>query len=115
MAVYVRYCPECREEYQPHMTHCIDCGGALEERLDGESMEWGASPDAEPESSPNVPPGEYRRVADGLTAQIVEPLVKLFVEAGIPVKVESSGYGLCLSVRAEDRSAVVGILEREGV
>jgi len=115
MAAYVRYCPDCGEEYQPHMTQCIDCGAALEERLEGDSMESDASREAEPAPPPNVPPGEYRRVADGLTAQIVEPLVELFVEAGIPVKVESIGYGLCLSVRAEDRSAVVAILEREGV
>ena len=32
---YVRYCPDCGEEYQPHMTQCIDCGTALKEKLDG--------------------------------------------------------------------------------
>src|SRR2546428_10671963 len=89
MAAYVRYCPDCGEEYQPHMTQCLDCGAALKERLD--SMESDASPEAEPAPNPNVPPGEYRRVADGLTAQIVEPLVKLFVEAGRPVDVGSTG------------------------
>jgi predicted amidophosphoribosyltransferase len=110
---YLRYCPDCGEEYQPHMTRCIDCGSALKEKLDGESMEYAAPPEREPESS--LPPGDYGRVAAGLSAQVVEPLVRVFVEAGIPVKVESIGYGLCLSVRGEDRSAVVAILEREGV
>ncbi len=25
----VKICPECREEYQPHMVKCADCGTAL--------------------------------------------------------------------------------------
>lgn len=111
---YLRYCPECGEEYQPHMTRCIDCGGELQEKLDGESQEYHPPPQAEPGPEPNLPPGDYRKVADGLSAQIVEPLVRLFVGAGIPVKVESIGYGLCLSSRLEDRAAVIAILEREG-
>src|SRR5213593_4537794 len=89
METYLRYCPDCGEEYQPHMTQCIDCGTALNEKLDGESPEDHSPPVEKPES--NLPPGDYRKVAGGLSAQIVEPLVKLFVEAGIPVKVESIG------------------------
>lgn len=110
MEVYLRYCPDCGEEYQPHMTRCIECGGALQDKLDGDSEH-----DAPREVEPSLPPGEYRKVADGLSAQTVEPLVTLFIGAGIPVKVESVGYGLCLSSRLEDRSAVIAILEREGV
>ena len=113
MDIYLRYCPDCGEEYQPHMTHCIDCGTALQERLEGHSPAY--EPPPEPEPAPALPPGEYGRVASDLSAQTVEPLVKLFVAAGIPVKVESAGYGLFLSARPEDRPAVVAILEREGV
>ena len=103
---YVRYCPDCGEEYQPHMTQCLDCGTALKEKLDGaETPEMNAPPEVEP--APRLPPGDYERVADGLTAQSVEPVVKLFVSERIPVKVESSGYGLRLSARREDRAAVV--------
>jgi hypothetical protein len=113
MGAYLRYCPDCGEEYQPRMTHCIDCGSALEERLDGGAP--APEPPTEREPEPHLPPGEYRRVADGLSAQTVEPLVKLFVAARIPVKVESLGYDLRLSARPEDRPAVIAILEREGV
>jgi hypothetical protein len=113
-ATYLRYCPDCGEEYQPHMTQCLDCGTALKEKLDGEKTpELNAPP--EPEPVPTLPPGDYAKVADGLTAQTVEPLVKLFVSEKLPVKVESHGYGLSLSARREDRAAVVAILEREGV
>jgi hypothetical protein len=112
MDIYLRYCPDCGEEYQPHMTHCIDCGAALLERLAGDAPVY--APPTEPERAPALPAGEYGRVASDLSAQTVEPLVKLFVAAGIPVKVESVGYGLSLSARQEDRPAVVAILEREG-
>ena len=114
MGAYLRYCPDCGEEYQPHMTECIDCGTALKEKLDGDDTpELAAPPDLEPE--PSLPPGDYEKVADGLSAQAVEPVVRLFVAGRIPVKVESSGYGLSLSSRREDRAAVMTILEREGV
>jgi hypothetical protein len=93
------------------MTLCIDCGSALMDRLNRDSPE----PVAPPEVEPSVPPGDYRRVADGLSARTVEPLVRLFIGAGIPVKVESIGYGLTLSARSQDRSAVIEILSREGV
>jgi hypothetical protein len=112
MNAYLRYCPECGEEYQPHMTRCIDCGAALKEKMDGDAVVLEA-PREEPE--PNLPPGEYGQVAHGLAAQTAEPLVRLFVAARIPVKVESTGYGLTLSARPEDRPAVIAILEREGV
>jgi hypothetical protein len=112
MGAWVRYCPECREEYQPHMTECLDCGAALKERLDSEPPEPHVTPELEPA---DLPPGEYRRVDSGLSASVVEPLVRMFVAAGVPVKVESVGYGLTLSARDEDRAAVVAILEREGV
>jgi predicted amidophosphoribosyltransferase len=111
MQLYIRYCPDCGEEYQPHMTQCVECGGALKDKLDGASPEHEEPRDV----GPSLPPGDYRKVAHGLSAETVEPLVELFIGAGIPVKVESLAYGLCLSSRFEDRLAVMAILEREGV
>jgi hypothetical protein len=93
------------------MTQCLDCGAALEDKQEGASL-----PDEPPpvvESS--LPPGEYRVIASGLAAPAVEALVRSFVSAGIPVKVESAGYGLRLSARSEERAAAVAILEREGM
>ena len=113
MNTYLRYCPECGEEYQPHVTRCIDCGSPLKEKLEGEAVVLEAPREEEP--APDLPPGEYGRVAHGLTANTAETLVRLFVAARIPVKVESIGYGLTLSARPEDHPAVIAILEREGV
>jgi hypothetical protein len=93
------------------MTLCLDCGSELKEKPEGEAA-YVAPPQ---EAEPPLPPGEYAVVTDGLSATAAESLVRLFVESGIPVKVGTIGHGLCLSCRAEDRPAVVTILEREGV
>lgn len=111
MTEVVRSCPDCGEEYQPHVTTCVECGGVLEDKLADDAPEE----DGLPPVDPNLPPGEYRKVADGLTAATAERLVKLFIGAGIPVMVESLGYGLCVSSRFEDRPEVLAMLEREGV
>jgi hypothetical protein len=112
MDTYLRYCPDCLEEYKPHVTHCIDCGSPRKEKLAGEEVVFEAPRE---EAAPDLPPGEYTRVAHGLSAKTAELLVRLFVAARIPVKVESVGYGLTLSARLEDHPAVIAILEREGV
>jgi len=93
------------------MTECFDCGTALEDKQEGASLP--AEPPPEVESS--LPPGDYRVIASGLSAPTVEALVQSFISAGIPVKVESAGYGLRLSARSEERAAAMSILEREGL
>ena len=32
--MYIQVCPQCGSEFQPHVTQCIDCGGATETRLE---------------------------------------------------------------------------------
>ncbi len=34
--VHVRVCRDCGEEYRPEAVRCADCGGALEDRFEGE-------------------------------------------------------------------------------
>jgi double zinc ribbon protein len=109
--IYLRWCPACGEEYQPHMTRCLDCAVALEDKLEGASL----SDEPPPVVESSLPPGDYRVIAAGLSAPRVETLVQSFISAGIPVKVESAGYALRLSARNEERSAALAILEGEGV
>jgi hypothetical protein len=39
MPVHVRVCRDCGEEYRPQVVRCADCGGALEDRFEGEPAE----------------------------------------------------------------------------
>ena len=96
MNTYLRYCPECGEEYQPHMTHCLDCGAPLKEKLDGEPVTREAPPE---EEAPDLTPGDYARVAHGLSAQTAEPLVRPCPACGADIKagtVECADCGLTL-------------------
>jgi len=111
MEVYLRYCPDCGEEYQPHMTRCIECGAALRDLLEGEVPDVAAHRPVEP----SLPPGDYRELIDGLAGSTAHRLVQLCASAGIPVKVASARSGLGLSARAEERPAVLAILEKEGL
>jgi hypothetical protein len=109
--IYLRWCPACGEEYQPHMTRCLDCGATLQDKREGASL----PEEPPPVEESSLPPGDYLVIASGLSSAAVEPLIHGFISAGIPVKVESAGYGLRLSARREERSAALAILEREGL
>jgi len=112
--VHLRYCPACREEYQPHMTRCVECGTALKDMLEGETPEYDPPKPPEPEE-PLVPPGDYKTIADAVAPSTAGRLMEQFGAADIPIKVEPSGPGLRLSARVEDVAAAVAILEREEV
>jgi len=111
MEVYVRYCPVCREEYQPHLTRCLDCGGPLDDKREGESPD-SQQPELE---EPSLPLGDYRTIAEGISASAATLLVEQFIAARIPVKVESVGFNLRLRARVDDVPAALAILEREGI
>jgi len=113
--IYLRYCPACGEEYQPHMTECLDCGTALQDKQDGAAMPEPPAPAMDSMEQSSLPAGDYHVIATGLSAQQADALVQRFVSAGIPVKVDPAGYHLRLSARDEERAAAVALLESEGV
>lgn len=41
--MHIQVCPKCGSEFQPHVTHCIDCGGATETRLESPLSGLGAA------------------------------------------------------------------------
>jgi hypothetical protein len=110
MEVYLRYCPGCGEEYQPHMVTCVECGTALEDLVEGEEKEVLRPQEAALED--DLPPGEYRV----LQAHIwpTPDLMREFAKAGVPVKVGPSRQGVTLQVRDEDRAAAIALLEAQG-
>lgn len=101
----VKHCPECREDYMPHVERCADCGGDLVTRDDE------AAPEADAHDSA-LPPGEYHLLLASDRAAELDPLVARLAEAGLPAKVEVArgGQGFHLKVRNEERARAAELL-----
>ncbi len=99
--MHVRYCPECDQEFRPHVERCSDCGGPLEDQFEG--LE-GAGSEAAARGGGVLPPGEYLPLLHRSTAAEMEPLAAALGRAAVPFKVDvRPGYGgFDLKVRAED-------------
>lgn len=102
----VKRCPECREDYLPHVERCADCGAVLVSS-DDEAPDAGA-----PEEESPLPPGEYRLLLASDRAAELDPLVQRLASAKVPAKVSVSrrGTGFELRVRDEERARAVELL-----
>jgi predicted amidophosphoribosyltransferase len=102
----VKRCPECREDYMPHVERCADCGAVLVARDDEAPL------DGEAEAESPLPPGEYRVLLAADRAAELDPLVARLARAGVPAKVTVSrrGTGFELRVRDEERPRAVELL-----
>ncbi len=110
--VHIRRCPECGEEYQPHVVRCSDCGALLEDGFEGEDRS-GERPDLLEPASPSV---EYARILDGLAPATAKLAAQHLSAAGVPFGLDSHHrHGLRLGVRVEDVATAVAVLEREGI
>ena len=107
--MHVRYCPECDQEFRPHVERCSDCGGPLEDQF-GDSE--GAASEAAARSRGELPPGEYLPLLHRSSAAAIEPCAARLGQAAIPFKVDvRPGYGgFDLKVRAEDGPEAVRLL-----
>jgi predicted amidophosphoribosyltransferase len=100
----VKHCPDCGEEYLPHIETCADCGATLVTRDD-------ASPLAE-DGPPSLPEGDYRHLLASDSAMELDPLVSRLAAAGVPARVEVGQRGRVfeLKVRDEDRERARDLL-----
>lgn len=100
----VKHCPECREDYMPHVECCADCGAALVTRDD--------EAPAEDEHESPLPPGEYHLLLTSDRVAELDPLVARLAQAGVPAQVTVSGRGrgFELRVRHEERARAVELL-----
>ncbi len=103
----VQYCPQCEEEYMPHVTICADCGAELVAREEGQG-------NVVDEVPAGLPPGHYAPILQVDRAAELEDLVRSLAQAGVPAKVQPSqrGQGFVLGVRAEDQDAAHEVLAR---
>jgi predicted amidophosphoribosyltransferase len=108
----VRYCPECREEFQPHVVTCSDCGGPLEDRDDTETAQSPAGPDEEPEDA--AIPGAVP-VFDTADTGDVHAAADALAGAAVPFDVKGSRRGLQVRVAAEDRERARSVLATAGL
>jgi hypothetical protein len=86
----VRHCAHCDTDYLAHVTVCADCGGPLEERLEGavDAARATAPPQAPPPSAP-PPPGDYETLYYSYDAADLTPLAERLRERGIPFQLQT--------------------------
>jgi predicted amidophosphoribosyltransferase len=107
----IRRCPECGEEFMPHVVNCSDCGTPLVSAYEGEE------PPAAAGAPPPEDPAEYVSVVSGLTSEAAAEAARHFAAAGIAfaTALDARRGGLRLGVaRARVREAME-VLEREGI
>jgi ssDNA-binding Zn-finger/Zn-ribbon topoisomerase 1 len=92
MPVHVRVCRDCGEEYRPEAVRCADCGGALEDRFEGEE---GATAQAAGRSEETVSELEgYRALFLTPRAADLVPMAERLKESGIDYRLaEQPGVG----------------------
>lgn len=100
----VKHCPDCAEDYMPHVDVCADCGGALVTR-DDEAVSAAPAP-------PVLPPGDYRLLLHSDRAAELDPLVARLAAAQVPARVEvaARGQGFDLKVREPERGRALELL-----
>ena len=76
-------CPQCGSEYQPHVTHCIDCGAPTQSG-------WGHHDEMNPKASSLPPESEDFVVVKGGDLQWAENFGNFLEEHGIPWRIEVS-------------------------
>jgi hypothetical protein len=107
----IRRCPECGEEFLPHVVQCSDCGATLESGFEGETPSAQGGGVAAP-----APAAEYVGLVSRLTPETAQEAAGHLTEAAVPfVLVSDSRRGLRLGVAPERVADAIGILERAGL
>jgi hypothetical protein len=112
--VPVRRCPDCGEEFQPHVVNCSECGTLLEDGIEGETP----AADAEPEEDAAA----YVSLGSTLDAETARMAAEHLAAARLRFRLApcrtASGRrlsGLSLFVNEADAVAAGGLLVREGI
>jgi hypothetical protein len=108
--VPVRRCPDCGEEFQPHVVNCSECGTLLEDAIEGESPAGSAAPEEDA--------AKYATLASDLDVDSTRAASEHLAEAGLRFRIVTTrarrGW-LDLQVHEEDGVAASALLQREGI
>ncbi len=91
---FVRHCPRCVSNYQPHLGECAECGGPLEDRLEGST--WAAeeaAPTTLPPAPSDLPPGNYETLYFSYTVEDLQPVAQRLNRRGIPFRIDTLDQG----------------------
>jgi hypothetical protein len=114
LAVRIRYCPSCHEEYRPDIVSCADCGALLEDRDDEASSQTAAEQAPAAPSERDIPEG-YEPVHTTRELGALPPLADALVAAGIDCRVRDAQSGpyvvYRLLVHGEKRAAAAALIE----
>jgi hypothetical protein len=109
--VPVRRCPECGEEFQPHIVDCSDCGVPLEHGIEGQPAVGG-------ETGPAAHEGTYVLIPQIVGTQDVLDAGKELSGTAIRFRLVPSTRrrdGLALLVREEDAALADAFLREAGL
>lgn len=110
--VPVRRCPDCGEEFQPHIVNCSECGTLLEDGIEGQRSPGADPPAADQDDS------AYHTLATDLDAESARAAAEHLAAAGVRLRLVTSRSGrgwLDLEVHEEDARAGFEALAREGL
>jgi hypothetical protein len=111
--VPVRRCPDCGEEFQPHVVNCSECGTLLEDGIEGETSPTDAAP--EEDASAYVSLGNFDAEAAGMAAAHLAAAGLRFQLAPSRTTSGRPLSGLSLFVNEADARAAGDLLVREGI
>ncbi|HET8646841.1 MAG TPA: hypothetical protein VFO85_15205 [Vicinamibacteria bacterium] len=107
----IRRCPECGEEFQPHIVNCSDCGALLADGFEGAALpgDGGAA-------APLPSAEEYVGVLSGMEPEVAAEASQHLTAAGIPfAMVSHASRGLRLGVAPGRVLEAMKVLQESGL
>ena len=113
--MHVRYCPNCRTDYRPEISVCVDCGGDLVDRDDTEEMPGSETETADPGDTlpEGFAPLDYRAAV----ARELSPIADALLAEGIDCRIRENVHGAQVTgyrifVHEDHRENAMRIVER---
>ena len=100
--MFVRYCPECRDDYRMDVECCADCGAAL---ITCEEDAPRPQQEQVPSSVPRLPEGPLHVVFSARSAAELKPLLASLAAADIAHRLDAGPGTFHLRVQEADRDA----------